>query len=103
MVLINFSRIFYWPIIIFILCGGCHVDTYDKKETARLQIEILCAGLEDYKQDVGHYPDTEEGLDALINNPKAAVGWQGPYLSKNIPKDPWNREYRYIRNEEKNV
>ncbi len=50
-----------------------------------------------YRMNVGAYPTTEEGLQALIEAPESAKGtWAGPYLKlKEIPKDPWGNPYRY--------
>jgi general secretion pathway protein G len=68
-----------------------------KTDTARLQIEDLGAALDVYYLETGEYPTTEQGLAALINEPDAVTNWNGPYLKKKkIPKDPWNREFRYI-------
>ena len=67
-----------------------------KTKTAGIQIKDLEQSLEMYKLDVGRFPSTEEGLDALVNKPGNAVGWNGPYLKKSeVPLDPWNREYHY--------
>lgn len=67
-----------------------------KTDTARLQIEELGAGLDLYYLDMGRYPTTEQGLDALVERPSGADGWNGPYLKKpRIPEDPWGREYHY--------
>jgi general secretion pathway protein G len=65
-------------------------------DTARLQIADLGAALDLYRLEVGRYPTTEEGLQALIEAPPDATRWSGPYLKKNIiPKDPWNNDYQY--------
>jgi len=67
-----------------------------KTKTAAVQIADLERGLELYKLDVGRFPTAEEGLDALMHRPAAAGGWNGPYLKgSELPKDPWNRAYRY--------
>ena len=67
-----------------------------KTKTTSIQIKDLEQSLEMYKLDVGRFPSTEEGLDALVNKPGNAVGWNGPYLKKSdVPLDPWNREYHY--------
>ncbi|MEE9356361.1 MAG: type II secretion system major pseudopilin GspG [Methylococcaceae bacterium] len=67
-----------------------------KTKSAKVQIEGLAAAMDMYRLDVGVYPSSEEGLVALISNPGDVRGWNGPYLRKNkIPKDPWNRDYRY--------
>jgi len=66
-----------------------------KTKTAGLQIKDLEQTLEMYKLDVGHFPSTEEGLEALMKKPGNASGWSGPYLKSDVPLDPWNREYHY--------
>ena len=66
-----------------------------KTKTAALQIADLEQTLEMYKLDVGRFPDTEQGLDALVNKPAGVVGWNGPYLKSDVPLDPWNGAYVY--------
>ena len=67
-----------------------------KTDTAELQIAELSSGLDLFYLEVGRYPTTEEGLQALVEAPPAATGWNGPYLKKNdLPPDPWGRDYRY--------
>ncbi len=66
-----------------------------KSKTAGIQISDLEAALEMYKLDVGHYPPTQAGLQALQDKPADATGWNGPYLKKAVPKDPWGNEYHY--------
>jgi len=67
-----------------------------KSDTAKLQIEEIGAALDLYKLEIGRYPTTEEGLQALVQSPAGATGWRGPYLKKKvIPKDPWGNPYRY--------
>ena len=67
-----------------------------KKQVAKTQIEQLSAGLDLFRLDVGRYPTTDEGLEALVNPPEGMERWNGPYMEKGIPKDPWDREYIYI-------
>ncbi len=68
-----------------------------KTKTAGVQIADLERGLELFKLDVGRFPTSEEGLDALMHKPAAATGWNGPYLKGNdVPKDPWNHAYHYV-------
>lgn len=62
---------------------------------ARAQIVSLGQALDQYRLDVGTYPTTEEGLDALVNKPQNAQRWSGPYLQKAVPVDPWDRPYQY--------
>ena len=68
-----------------------------KTKAAKVQIEDLAATLDMYKLDLGSYPTSEEGLNALIESPEGAKRWNGPYLSKSkIPLDPWQNEYHYV-------
>ncbi|CAI8725779.1 type II secretion system major pseudopilin GspG [Methylococcus capsulatus] len=68
-----------------------------KSKTARLQIEELASSLDMYKLDVGRYPTTDEGLNALIEQPSTARVWNGPYLrKKKVPLDPWNNPFHYV-------
>ncbi|ALL70986.1 putative GspG-like secretion system X protein 3 (plasmid) [Paraburkholderia caribensis MBA4] len=62
---------------------------------ARAQIESLGKALDQYRLDVGAYPTTEEGLQALMTKPQDAPHWSGPYLQKAVPPDPWDRPYQY--------
>ncbi len=64
-------------------------------KVARAQIDGLQKALDQYRVDTGHYPSTEQGLAAIRTQPANEAQWQGPYLSKNVPKDPWGREYLY--------
>jgi len=68
-----------------------------KTKAAKVQIEDLAATLDMYKLDVGSYPTSEQGLQALVESPEGAGRWNGPYLRKGkIPLDPWNQEYHYV-------
>ncbi|CAA9892171.1 pseudopilin, cryptic, general secretion pathway [Candidatus Methylobacter favarea] len=68
-----------------------------KTKAAKVQIEDLASTLDMYKLDLGVYPTTEQGLNALIESPDSAKRWNGPYLRKSkIPLDPWQQEYRYV-------
>jgi len=67
-----------------------------KSDTAKLQIEEFGSGLDLFHLEVGHYPTTEEGLQALVEKPATETVWNGPYLKKNrVPKDPWGHEFHY--------
>jgi len=67
-----------------------------KSDTARLQIEDLGSALDMLYLEIGRYPTTDEGLEALIQNPADLDNWNGPYLKKKkIPKDPWGNSYQY--------
>jgi general secretion pathway protein G len=62
---------------------------------AKAQIESFSTALGSYKLDTGAYPTTEQGLQALRVRPADAPQWGGPYVTKEIPKDPWGRDYIY--------
>ncbi|RYF08658.1 MAG: type II secretion system protein GspG [Comamonadaceae bacterium] len=66
-----------------------------KAKTAGVQIADLDKSLELFKLDVGRYPTTEEGLEALVKRPGSVNGWTGPYLKGGVPSDPWGHPYRY--------
>lgn len=67
-----------------------------KTDTAALQIKDLEQSLELFKLDVGRYPTTDQGLQALVQEPAGVTGWNGPYLKKStVPLDPWKRPYLY--------
>lgn len=68
-----------------------------KSDTARLQTEEFGASLDLYRLETGRYPTTQEGLQALVQQPSGVTGWNGPYLKKKtLPKDPWGNDYRYV-------
>lgn len=62
---------------------------------ARAQIESFSKALSQYRLDVGRYPSTEQGLGALVTKPANEPKWQGPYLAKSVPLDPWGKAYQY--------
>jgi general secretion pathway protein G len=62
---------------------------------ARTQIEGFEKALDQFRIDVGRYPTTEEGLAALNTKPGDMAKWNGPYLKKAIPLDPWGKPYTY--------
>lgn len=62
---------------------------------ARAQIEAFEKALDTFRLDVGRYPSTDEGLNALLVMPPNTVGWNGPYLRRVVPNDPWGHPYRY--------
>ena len=64
-------------------------------KVARAQIEGLSKALDLYRLEVGHYPSTEQGLQALVTAPADEPRWTGPYLQKKLPQDPWGRNYNY--------
>lgn len=70
--------------------GGARVSV------AHQSIERLASVLDLYKLDVGSYPSTDDGLQALVTKPADADNWNGPYVKSNqVPVDPWNHPYLY--------
>ena len=65
-----------------------------KQSAAKAQIELLSQALDQYRLDTGTYPTSQEGLNALMANP-GQEKWDGPYLKKNVPADPWGNPYNY--------
>jgi|SRR5208283_710847 len=65
-----------------------------KQAAAKAQIELLEQALDQFRLDVGRYPTTQEGLAALVADP-GDEKWDGPYLKKGVPNDPWGKPYVY--------
>ena len=66
-----------------------------KQKAAKAQISLFETALDTYRLDVGRYPTTEQGLQALRIQPDEVEKWDGPYLPKDIPLDPWGYPYVY--------
>lgn len=64
-------------------------------KVAQAQIKSLLEALDHYRLDVGRYPTAEQGLAALTSAPSGESRWAGPYLKRELPKDPWGRDYQY--------
>ena len=66
-----------------------------KVGATKAQIELFGTALDAFRLDVGRYPTSQEGLQALRERPAGAERWDGPYLKKDIPQDPWQHPYVY--------
>jgi len=64
-----------------------------KVATTKSQIETFALAVSSYYIDCKQYPDPQTGLNALWEKPAGVDGWNGPYVAKAIPKDPWNHDY----------
>jgi general secretion pathway protein G len=64
-------------------------------KTARAQADALGKALDQFRLDNGHYPSMEDGLAALVARPANEPNWDGPYLSKSVPLDPWGNPYQF--------
>ena len=70
-----------------------------RQDSVRSQIAGFDMTLASYRMDNGTYPTTDQGLEALRTRPvlpPVPEKWNGPYLSKEVPVDPWGNPYRYI-------
>ena len=67
-----------------------------KADAAKIEMGQISQTLDLYKLEIGRYPTTQEGLQALIAAPAGVTNWNGPYWKKaTLPKDPWGNEYKY--------
>ncbi len=64
-------------------------------KVAKAQVDALGKALDQFRLDVGHYPTMDEGLAALVTHPANEPRWDGPYLAKALPVDPWGNPYVY--------
>ena len=68
-----------------------------KADAAKIEIGQISQTLDLYKLEIGRYPTTQEGLQALIAAPAGVTNWNGPYWKRStVPKDPWGNEYKYV-------
>ena len=87
-------------VIIGLFVGLVSVNMFKKADdakrvAAKTQIANFMQTLGLYKLDVGTYPSTDQGLKALLVKPDNSANWNGPYLTKDIPLDPWQNPYQY--------
>ena len=66
-----------------------------KVTAAQTQISNFKTALDAFEVDNGYYPKGSDGLEDLIEEPKDATNWHGPYLELEIPLDPWGNAYIY--------
>jgi general secretion pathway protein G len=87
--------------VIIGLLAGIVVPRYfdtvgkSKVKVARAQMDQFEKAIEQYRLDVGGLPTAAQGLDALITAPSGVPNWQGPYLKRGVPPDPWGHAYIY--------
>jgi general secretion pathway protein G len=88
-------------VIIIGLLAGLVVPQFIKQEekatakAAKAQIELFGTALDTFRLDVGRYPNSQEGMAALMQRPGGVDRWDGPYLRKDLPPDPWGKPYVY--------
>ena len=66
-----------------------------KQKAAKSQIALFETSLDLFRLDMGRYPTTDEGLQALREKPDDDANWDGPYFKKEVPLDPWGHPYIY--------
>jgi general secretion pathway protein G len=84
--------------IVLGIVGGNFIGRGEKAKADAAKIEIGQIGqsLDLFKLEVGRYPSSQEGLQALVSAPAGVANWNGPYWKKTtLPKDPWGNEYKY--------
>ena len=84
--------------IVLGIVGGNFIGKGEKAkaDAAKIEISQIAQTLDLYKLEVGRYPTTQEGLQALLTAPSGVTNWNGPYWKKqSLPKDPWGNEYKY--------
>jgi general secretion pathway protein G len=84
--------------IVMGIVGGNYLGQGEKakQKAAKIEIEQIGQTLDLFRLELGRYPTTQEGLQALITAPAGVSNWNGPYWKKNtLPKDPWGNEYKY--------
>ncbi|MEM6484054.1 MAG: type II secretion system major pseudopilin GspG [Pseudomonadota bacterium] len=92
-------------VILGMLAGLVGPRLFDKLDsskagTVQTQVKMLKGALQTYRLDIGDYPSTEDGLEALVRQPRsgrAARRWKGPYLDDEVPRDPWENPFVYER------
>ncbi len=85
--------------IVLGIVGGNFIGKGEKAKADAAKIEIgqIAQTLDLYQLEVGRYPSSQEGLQALISAPAGVANWNGPYWKKStLPKDPWGNEYKYL-------
>jgi general secretion pathway protein G len=87
-------------VIIAVLASVVVPKFAGRSEQARVaatkaDITILDAAFDQFEQDCGRYPTTEEGLSALVQQPANVQNWHGPYIKKGEPVDQWKNAYVY--------
>ena len=84
--------------IVLGIVGGNFIGKGEKAKADAAKIEIgqISQTLDLYKLELGRYPTTQEGLQALISAPAGVNNWNGPYWKRqSLPRDPWGNEYKY--------
>ena len=76
--------------------GPKYFSQVGKSEVKTTRAQIVGFEKAQYRLDVGTLPSTEQGLQALLAKPSNVNKWDGPYLEKALPADPWGNAYLYV-------
>ncbi|TGG95637.1 type II secretion system protein GspG [Natronospirillum operosum] len=91
-------------LIIIVVITGLVAQNFTGRDQAAMRQAVQADfntienALQMYRLENSHYPSTEQGLDALMNEPSgspAPRNWRGPYL-RSAPRDPWGNDYDYV-------
>ncbi len=74
-----------------------------RETAAKADISSVETAINAFEIDTGRLPTTEEGLGALLSQPSGVLDWNGPYLQRGMPRDPWGNEYMYRQPGQKNT
>jgi general secretion pathway protein G len=66
-----------------------------KSTAAKTDISVLEGAIDAFQVDTGRFPTNEESLTVLVDMPQNVKNWQGPYIKKGVPSDPWGNAYVY--------
>jgi len=83
-----------WLLVSILFASGCathYASTLHFR--ARFETDNYAIAIEEFRKDVGQYPEQARGLKALLEGSEIAA-WKGPYLSR-IDRDPWGRPFGY--------
>jgi general secretion pathway protein G len=82
-------------ILLLALTAACTGYGPSKSRIAKIEIKELEVAIHLFSSDSARYPTTAEGLNALVHKPDNLGSWNGPYLAKGVPIDPWGRAFFY--------
>jgi general secretion pathway protein G len=82
-------------ILLLVLTAACKGYGPSKSRIAKIEIKELEGAIQLFSYDSARYPTTAEGLNALFHKPDNLESWNGPYLAKGVPIDPWGRAFFY--------
>jgi len=88
---------YLYYILIFLLFSTSVCAESTRRGWTITYINVIEKALYKFKEDIGRYPTSTEGLNSLVLKPDAMLNWNGPYLKRSeIPLDRWNNELEYI-------